>query len=262
MLKKRLTVAKTTIFLTLALFAVIITEKPRASSGDTTPIASDEKTVKILLQKLIEQNERILAENQRLLQENQRHAADCDTPIDCLEQQVKDLQQQIGGLKKTIQAQQQQIGALETRVTGLVGRVFFLDKPGFVKISSSKNELKVDIEPPKGVPGNAIAIIASVMTYHDGTGGKADHVNHSFGRKPEHDSYSWSNKPFESNKPFNDVLITHQGETAGNKNFWYGHHHGTQIIPLKSNGLFDIHTNMGYTFGTHYITLQVYGYIL
>jgi hypothetical protein len=107
-----------------------------------------------------------------------------------------------------------------------------------------------------GVPAGTIAVIATISTFDDGRG---DCTYHSFGRFPGHSGYAWDNNIYDSNTYFNDVMITHNGDTA--TTFYYGHSHGSHVIPLKSNMGFDARLNIGYSYGTHYVTVQVYGYI-
>ncbi len=54
-------------------------------------------------------------------------------------------------------------------------------------------------------------------------------------------------------------MITHNGENGAP--FYYGHSHGSHVIPLKANGRFDAFLCLGYSYGTHYIVAQVYGYL-
>ncbi|HEC84828.1 MAG: hypothetical protein DRR19_01940 [Candidatus Parabeggiatoa sp. nov. 1] len=261
--------------------AVTIAMMPYASYADNrasceTPIECYEKAAKKLQQarELVRAQQ---AENQRLLKEqqaeNQRMLKAAQELVK--EQHAKNERLALENKRLVLETQrlvlenqravdsQKKIGEIETKLSELVQshRIFFLDTPGLIKLSRSKMEKIFNIEPPIGVPREAIAIIASIQTYHDLATNKPDHVNHSFGRNVEHDPYSWDNRPFLSNKPFNDVIISHEGNNSGSTIFWYGHHHGTQIIPLKSNGLFDAYINQGYSHGSHYITLQVYGYM-
>jgi hypothetical protein len=266
---------KIPIFRPTVWLAVTIAVMPYASYADNkascgTPMACYEKAVK-KLQRARELVRAQQAENERLLKEQQ---AENQQLLKAAREFVKEQQAKNERLalenqrlvlenQRVVVDSQKKIGEIETKLTELAQshRIFFIDTPGLIKLSSSKTEKIFNIEPPRRVPREAIAIIASIQTYHDHATNKADHVNHSFGRNVEHDPYSWDNSPFLSNKPFNDVLITHEGNNSGSTIFWYGHHHGAQIIPLKSNGLFDAYVNQGYTYGTHYITLQVYGYV-
>ncbi len=104
------------------------------------------------------------------------------------------------------------------------------------------------------VPDDASAIVANLYTF---SSSRDDHVNHHFGRTALSGT-TWDNEPWNRNIPMSDVSITHQGDSAGN--FHYGHGHGSNIIPLKSNGTFDASMCRGYSRGTHYVTIQVNGY--
>eukprot|EP00056_Hartaetosiga_gracilis_P016124 m.3946 g.3946 ORF g.3946 m.3946 type:complete len:759 (+) comp3774_c0_seq1:60-2336(+) len=113
--------------------------------------------------------------------------------------------------------------------------------------------------PPDTVPDGAKAIQALVYTYQDR--GHKDHVVHSFGRSSSHITNPWSGQVYEQNKYINDILITHQGDSAGD--YYYGHWHGMQTIPLKDDGTFEAYMCMGKSTSLpHYITLMVIGYVM
>ncbi|MFN9942129.1 MAG: hypothetical protein ACK56I_21925, partial [bacterium] len=84
---------------------------------------------------------------------------------------------------------------------------------------------------------------------------------HTFGRSSGHPEYIWDNQVFTQSSSFNDVIITHEGELS--MPYYFGFHHGSQIIPLKSNGKFNAVLGNGKN-GTdvHFVVLRVYGYIL
>ena len=107
-----------------------------------------------------------------------------------------------------------------------------------------------------GLPAGTLAVLGTITSFDDGRG---DHVMHSFGRYTAHSCYTWDNAIYAGNAYFNDVMITHNGDSG--TIFYYGHSHGAHIIPLKSNNAFDVNMNLGYSFGTHYLVVQVYGYI-
>jgi hypothetical protein len=146
----------------------------------------------------------------------------------------------------------------EIRATGSSGlnTLHFIDTPANIRLTCSGNTRVYDITPPN-VPSDAKAILVTITTFNSA---RNDHVVHSFGRNADHTSYTWDNQVYNLNTYLNDVMVTHEGEIPGNA-YYFGHSHGTLIIPLKSNGKFDAQLCMGYTSGTHYITLQVYGYV-
>ena len=131
----------------------------------------------------------------------------------------------------------------------------FISTPTNIRFKESSTRIVTDQDAPN-VPDDATAILATITTFDSE---KNDHVVHSFGRNADHDDDTWYNTVYDKNTYLNDVMVSHQGDAAGK--FYYGHSHGTSIIPLKENGKFDAHLCMGYSRGTHYITLQVYGYI-
>lgn len=132
--------------------------------------------------------------------------------------------------------------------------LYFIPNPELIKLTSTKrNEIIKDISPPPNIPQGTIALIASITTHQKGS--DEDHAVHSFGRNPKHELRAWSNSVHDVEVPYNDVIITHERSSV------YGHSQGTMIIPLKENGRFDAHLNMGYNRGSHYITIQVYGYV-
>ena len=131
----------------------------------------------------------------------------------------------------------------------------FISSPANIRFTANTNKRVTDQDVPN-VPDDATAILVSITTFDSK---RNDHVVHSFGRNANHDDNTSSNSVYDKNTYLNDVMVSHQGDTAGK--FYYGHSHGTSIIPLKENGKFDAHLCMGHTRGTHYITLQVYGYI-
>jgi hypothetical protein len=64
---------------------------------------------------------------------------------------------------------------------------------------------------------------------------------------------------YDLNTYLNDVLLTHEGDAAGNNH--YGFSHGSHLIPLDANGQIQAHGCMGHNnVATAYTTLQVYGY--
>jgi hypothetical protein len=113
---------------------------------------------------------------------------------------------------------------------------------------------------PPNVPTNAIAIIANIYTYQGGN--NDDHMMHTFGRNANHAEPIFDNNIYTRNTNINDVIITHEGE--GSKPYYYGFHHGTQIIPLKTNGRFDALIGSGKNDATtiHHVVLQIYGFVL
>merc|ERR1712100_80600 len=106
------------------------------------------------------------------------------------------------------------------------------------------------------VPADAEAVYATISTFDDN---RNDHVTHSFGRYNGHQTHTWDNQVYDSNTYLNDVMITHEGDASGK--FHYGYSHGTQIIPLTSANQIQAQLCMGHPRGTHYITMEVYGYI-
>lgn len=148
----------------------------------------------------------------------------------------------------------------DTRIAALEGgsgpnTMRFLAAPTNIRLTcNGGNQLKADLNP--GVPAGSTAIIANVTT---NVSSRNDHATHSFGRNASHATGTYDNGPYDLNTWLNDVLLTHSGDSAGVD--YYGRSHGTQIIPLKANGRFDAMTCMGYSTGTHYITIQVYGYV-
>ena len=142
-----------------------------------------------------------------------------------------------------------------TGASGL-GTFHFLSTPQKLRWTCNGSNQRANDQNPSAVPDDATALITNVFTYHDG---RNDHVNHSFGRFASHDGTSWDNNVYTDNIVFNDVLITHNGNNAGSD--YYGMAHGTQIVPLKSNGAFDANLCHGRSTGTHYVTMQVNGYI-
>ena len=136
----------------------------------------------------------------------------------------------------------------------------FVDTPSNIRLTLTASGTKsVGLQPPSTVPATATAIIVSIDTYDDK---RADHMVHSFGRHASHDTNIWRNRPAELNTYLNDVYVTHEGDAS--TGYYYGHSHGTSIIPLKSDGRFDAFLGLGYNTGSTsraYVTLQVYGYI-
>jgi hypothetical protein len=96
-------------------------------------------------------------------------------------------------------------------------------------------------------------MLASVFTYST----TDDHVNYGFGATTT--ASTWDNAVYNTTNPMASVIITHNGQSAGRD--FYGMGHGTQIIPMKSNGTFDLLVCNGYSSGTHYLTLTVYGFV-
>lgn len=132
----------------------------------------------------------------------------------------------------------------------------FVSNPQNIRFVCSGPEKKIDISPPDNIPAGATAILVTITTFSDA---RSDHVVHTFGRNANHEGHVYDNRVYDLNAYLNDVMITHEGEMAGS--YYYGHSHGSQIIPLKSNGKFDALLCAGYSGGNHYITLQVYGYV-
>ncbi|EDQ84942.1 uncharacterized protein MONBRDRAFT_34480 [Monosiga brevicollis MX1] len=131
-----------------------------------------------------------------------------------------------------------------------------------MKFAPTARTVTTGISPPagSGVPTNAKALITTIYT-HEHTS-SSDHVVHTFGRDATHTASIIRNGIHDSNVYFNDVQISHDGGTAGSR-WYYGHWHGTQIIPLKDDGTFDaVFCDSESTPGTaHYITIAVIGYV-
>eukprot|EP00494_Astrolonche_serrata_P005944 UN05961 len=101
------------------------------------------------------------------------------------------------------------------------------------------------LDVPDIVPATADAVIVTISTYNSE---QNDHVNHSFGRSYEHDPYTWDNAIHDGNTYYNDVLITNNGDSAGDDT--YGYSHGTQIVPLDEDGDIQAYLAMGHSRGT------------
>lgn len=141
---------------------------------------------------------------------------------------------------------------------GYLSDVTFVDSPANIRLTTANScERMTNIAMPSNIPADAGAIIVTITTY---TSERRDHLVHSFGRNAEHDCNVWSNQPWDLDTYLNDVMITHEGDSSG-EGFYYGHSHGSHIIPLKENGRFDAQLAMGRNPGTtSYVTIQVVGY--
>ena len=142
---------------------------------------------------------------------------------------------------------------------------------GFVWITTPQNVIidrtaagvVADLTPP-GVPVSArpSAIVANVHTWQTNND---DQMSHAFGRTVSDavftsipTNYASNLDPVTTDGYWNDVVLTHHGENGKD---YYGHSHGTQIIPLKDNFKFDVNFGFGKadTSTHHVITIQVYG---
>lgn len=111
--------------------------------------------------------------------------------------------------------------------------------------------------PTTKIPSNAKALIGNMYTYDNS---RNDHVTSSFGRNAGHTTHTWDNQVWDLNTWLNDILITHEGNSAAK--YHYGHSHGMQIVPLKSNGKFDAWVKMGSSSSNfHYVNFQVVGWV-
>jgi prepilin-type processing-associated H-X9-DG protein len=135
----------------------------------------------------------------------------------------------------------------------LVGRIRILSTTGL------SNEKVTDIIPPN-VPTSATAVICNIYSFQFD---RADGMGLSFGRNANHDTNIFGTSISTTMIAHNDVLVTYEGRTTTTSSYYYGYSHGSNIIPLKSNGRFDAQISIGKrtTSNRHYIVLQVYGYI-
>ena len=109
---------------------------------------------------------------------------------------------------------------------------------------------------PSNVPTNAVGVYASITTYSDN---RNDHWSSSFGRDYNHDCYTWDNRVYDLNTRLNDVMVTHNGDSAGNNH--YGFSHGSSFIPIDGNRQIQMKEGHGHNNNNWaYTTLQVYGY--
>ena len=130
---------------------------------------------------------------------------------------------------------------------------------GVVRLNVTTNNLIVSNIAPPNVPSNSTAILANIYSYQ---GNQNDWMAHSFGRAANHDANILNAAIYTNATPYyNDVLVTHEGGVS--PSFYFGFSHGSNIIPLKSNGMFDAQLGIGKAVasGIHYVVLQVYGYI-
>ena len=104
----------------------------------------------------------------------------------------------------------------------------------------------------------AVASLVSITTYQEN---RNDHMVHSFGRDDSHDSHVWDNRVYDLNQRLNDVLITHEGDTACTH--YYGNSFGMQVLPFRPDNTFDIYFGLGKNGnnGAHFITIQEYGFL-
>eukprot|EP00730_Choanoeca_flexa_P004012 TRINITY_DN11572_c0_g1_i3.p1 TRINITY_DN11572_c0_g1~~TRINITY_DN11572_c0_g1_i3.p1 ORF type:complete len:738 (+),score=101.42 TRINITY_DN11572_c0_g1_i3:2-2215(+) len=107
------------------------------------------------------------------------------------------------------------------------------------------------------LPAEATGIIASATTFNSCLG---DHVVWGMGRDNSHsDCTSWSASFLVKDAYFTDVLLTQNGNSAGNRR--YGTSTGTIIAPITADNKLAMSLSMGHSCGTNYLTLLVYGYI-
>jgi hypothetical protein len=134
-------------------------------------------------------------------------------------------------------------------------RVSFVSTPDNVRFTCSGASKKT-LSVPSNIPSTAKAVYATVSTYQSNND---DHYVHSFGRDNNHDSYTWDNRVYDLNTYLNDVMLTHEGNSAGNMH--YGHSFGSHLIPLDANGKIQSYACMGHdNAATAYATLQIFGY--
>ena len=137
--------------------------------------------------------------------------------------------------------------------------LFFLSPPEVLRMTATENCLLVSDIRAQTVPLGATAIVASIHLFSNA---HSDFVVHSFGRSNNHTCSVWDNTVYEADSYLNDVLLTSEGGCCCGycSTSFYGNAHGTIIIPLLPDGSFQAALAMGYGEGTHYITIQVYGY--
>jgi hypothetical protein len=133
--------------------------------------------------------------------------------------------------------------------------IVFVEKPQNIRTTCNSNAVKRDLTVPTNIPSGATAVFATISHYNSD---RNDHVNYSFGRDNNHDSYTWDNRIYDLNTRLNDIMVTENGDSAAKDH--YGYSHGSQIVPI-TNGKIKFQGCQGHSRGTHYITLQVYGYV-
>eukprot|EP00045_Choanoeca_perplexa_P014568 m.172554 g.172554 ORF g.172554 m.172554 type:complete len:328 (+) comp16720_c0_seq1:1295-2278(+) len=145
-------------------------------------------------------------------------------------------------------------------------RYLSINKACRIKLSSRRAaDVRTNITAPDlcGIPSDATALISTIHTYNNGS--NYNQVVHSFGRNAAHSQAPVNNAPYtlpDSQAWLNDVLITHEGDGTY---YFYGHFHGTQLIPLKSGAKFDAMLNAGGSTASdadlQAVTILVVGYI-
>jgi hypothetical protein len=146
---------------------------------------------------------------------------------------------------------------LGLKLSGL--HLHLLTKPSNIRLTSTTECQRMD-NIPVPVPLRATAILATITTFSNA---RSDFVVHSFGRSSNHTCAVADNAVFEGDAYLNDVLLTSQGECSYPlcSTAYYGTSHGTVIIPV-TNATMDATLTMGYSWGTHYITVLVVGYFV
>jgi len=141
--------------------------------------------------------------------------------------------------------------ATTAEVNGKIA-LHFIATPQNNRLTCTGEKNVTGIVPPQ-VPAGAIAIVANVNTYSTAQ----DHVVHHFGRASVSGT-TWDNETYNRNTWLSDVYVTNNGDSAGVD--YYGMAHGTEIIPLLSDGTYIASLCHGYSSGKHYITIEAVGY--
>jgi hypothetical protein len=128
-------------------------------------------------------------------------------------------------------------------------------KPTIVR-QTCNHAKRTHFDMPSVVPAGAKAVIVSMHSYDDH---RNDHVIHTFGRDSNHPSHTWDNQVYNTNRRYNDVMVTHDGDSGGKQH--YGAEHGTLWIPLNGRRI-ESYLCTGHSRGTHYVALSIYGYAL
>ena len=126
-----------------------------------------------------------------------------------------------------------------------------------IKLNVSQINFTTTITPP-GVPAEATGILGTLSTF---ISNRNEFYQMSMGRFPNHSFYTWDNNDFlHTDEFYNDVLLAHEGNPGFD--YYFGHSHGSVIVPLDGNGNYHVVTNLGKTDNASaYMTNSLFGYV-